>query len=1739
MCTHRISGGVAVCFAVLLACAAIPRPGHAQGATPGVFSTLQTELVPDISVALEPATMRSRVVQVDTGQVIAARLGRETLRLNLFDDAAIAVQIDRVRPTRSGYFITGRPEGMEWGEVRLVVNGPVMVGTVVTPDGKYTIRFAGSGRHVVRQVDPSAEAVEDDVVESPLPPAPPQAIAPGDPLGAVVRPATDTVQDQPTEDGSEVRVLVVYTPSMRTRQGGTAGMDAVIDLMIQSANEAFETSGINPRLVLAHTALVNYVEEISTIDVTRLASPDDGYMDEVHALRNEYAADLVHLITLRMAGPGGTSSVIRSESLSFESTAAFAVSASDSEETFAHETGHNFGLRHDRYSDRLFPPIYPYAYGYQNNRAFEPGAPASARWSTIMAYPDRCADAGFYCPRLMRFSNPDQTYLGDPLGVPADDPATGPEGPADARLTVNRTARWVGSFRSDACTKFAVSPETPVAPVDGGGVILEVETAPGCLWEASSQSAFLAPVSDARHAGPGLVNFDVEPNQSGAERIGTVTVAGKSVEVRQLATGAGICSRTSAVARAIAGDASCDKVTEERLSQIVRLDLGNQGLASLKPGDFDGLSNLVLLSLDDNRFTELPENLFTGLSNLERLSVGHNRLTELPAGSFAGMSKLRDLWLHSNGLKSLPEGVFSGLAGLQSLSLSNNELSEIPEGTFAGLSQLRTLNLEHNKLSELSSSTFAGLSNLSYLTLGGNSYDMLPIGLFSDLDFLRHMSLGSNRLSSLPDDVFAGLSYLEHLSVQGSPLSELPPGIFRDLRRVKALIFHHTVMPSLPEGIFSDLTALEELRLKWGQLNTLPSGIFAELGALRRLDLAENQLSSLPNGVFVGLKSLESLSLQGNPVDPLQLELTLEKVGDNQFKAVLPAGAPFELAIPITSHGGMVDGNADTVTIPAGAVESSPTGISRNADTQQRVTVDVGALPDLPNGHSGYMLAKDEGLPISVLGSLDPADAALSGLWLSQERLNPVFSPDTTRYTVSLAHSASSATVTLATSNASATVAFDDENDDALPDADANADGHQVNLHQAENVIKLEVTAENGTSTRTYIIVITREDNHCDRTEEVLTAILASVPDVDACGDLRHAHLAKISRLDLRERGISSLKSDDFAGLSALETLLLQFNQLTDLPADAFSGLSALEILRLEHNQLTELPTGVFSGLSSLVFLNLPGNQLESLPENVFSGLSALRRLYLIENQLSRLPDGIFSGLSRLESLGLSSNKIASLPTNVFSDLSSLRDLSLNSNVLTSLPADAFFALSGLNTLDLGRNGLTYLPPNVFSGLIVLRRLSLHSNALTSLPADAFSDSSELESLSLADNALTSLPSEVFSGLTVLQRLWLSGNQLTALPDGLFAGLSKLRRLGLRRNAVDPLPISVSLQSEAGGRVKAVVPAGAPFALELPLSVGGGGRIEGDANTVTVPTGAVESAPLRVTRIDEDADTATVDIASLPTLPREPEIHDGYVLTKDATLPIEITLPEEILPPAQVAGIEVTPGVEQMVVSWTAVEGADGYTVQWRSGEDEYAESRQAVVSGGDTVSYTITGLSAGTDYKVRVIATREGVDDGLPSAEDIGTTRSGDPDVNGDGALDGDDAQIMYFAYRFPSLVGDGETGGTEASRKRFLGGYSGLDDPSDEDLQGMVAKANTWRTEGLTEGGDINADGAIDWSDARAMYHAYTYESLLGDGEEGGAARFRAQLLGPLAGKSDPTDEELKAMLRRANELREAFSG
>ena len=118
---------------------------------------------------------------------------------------------------------------------------------------------------------------------------------------------------------------------------------------------------------------------------------------------------------------------------------------------FAHELGHNMGLNHDRY--QLGVPEQGSHYGYVNQRMFEPGAPGSARWRTIMAYGIQCWEvAGYYCEQIGYFSNPENNYNGDPMGVPADHPSTGVDGPADAVKTLNERREITANFRRSSAS---------------------------------------------------------------------------------------------------------------------------------------------------------------------------------------------------------------------------------------------------------------------------------------------------------------------------------------------------------------------------------------------------------------------------------------------------------------------------------------------------------------------------------------------------------------------------------------------------------------------------------------------------------------------------------------------------------------------------------------------------------------------------------------------------------------------------------------------------------------------------------------------------------------------------------------------------------------------------------------------------------------------------------------------------------------------------------------------------------------------------------------------------------------------------------------------------------------------------------------------------------------------------------------------------------------------------------------
>ena len=104
-------------------------------------------------------------------------------------------------------------------------------------------------------------------------------------------------------------------------------------------------------------------------------------------------------------------------------------------------------------------------------------------------------------------------------------------------------------------------------------------------------------------------------------------------------------------------------------------------------------------------------------------------------------------------------------------------------------------------------------------------------------------------------------------------------------------------------------------------------------------------------------------------------------------------------------------------------------------------------------------------------------DATLSGLAVNDGStdvpLTPTFASGTTSYTASVANAVAELTVTPTTTDDGAAIKYLNASDMTLADA-GTAAGQQVVLAVGANVIKVKVTAEDGTTTRTYTVTATR-----------------------------------------------------------------------------------------------------------------------------------------------------------------------------------------------------------------------------------------------------------------------------------------------------------------------------------------------------------------------------------------------------------------------------------------------------------------------------------------------------------------------------------------------------------------------------------------------------------------------------------------------------------------------------------------
>ena len=217
-----------------------------------------------------------------------------------------------------------------------------------------------------------------------------------------------------------IDVIVAYTKKAASYYADVKR--ELVDLAIEEANESFRISNLGHiKLRLVHAYETDYVEEGAEHfqHVWRFADKGDGYMDEIHGLRDKYRADVGVLIVDDPSGCGLATRVFAEEEEAFAVVHHECAATSYS---VAHEIGHIIGARHDLNIDANMAP-FAYGHGYVNG----------TKWRDIMSYKASCNG----CPRLPVWSSPKVLIKGEPAGTAQLD---------NARVIAEQAAR-VAAFR--------------------------------------------------------------------------------------------------------------------------------------------------------------------------------------------------------------------------------------------------------------------------------------------------------------------------------------------------------------------------------------------------------------------------------------------------------------------------------------------------------------------------------------------------------------------------------------------------------------------------------------------------------------------------------------------------------------------------------------------------------------------------------------------------------------------------------------------------------------------------------------------------------------------------------------------------------------------------------------------------------------------------------------------------------------------------------------------------------------------------------------------------------------------------------------------------------------------------------------------------------------------------------------------------------------------------------------------
>ncbi|MEX2602494.1 MAG: T9SS type A sorting domain-containing protein [Balneolaceae bacterium] len=403
-----------------------------------------------------------RALSVQLNRTVLEQIRNRSInrfQLETFEENRYQVDIQRVieYPT-GGWSFIGAIDGSHLNTVTLSIADGIVLSGIRDYNGHhfYKLQFdPARGSHLLTEVDPH----QDDELscgthDIPLPEQ--QEL-----------PELEYTPKEPhlPQEASRIDVMIIYTPAAENwASQNVGGIDQVIMESMSNAQAAIDNSGLNLQFRLVHAARVDYTEYESSDgsfrDLQRLTSSpsfqpwpeDEGYIDEVHDMRDEYGADLVSMFTLAN-DVGGLGWLLNS----VDGLPHYGFSISRVQQaasfTHVHEMGHNLGNHHSR--DQAAGAAGPEGGLHEYSTGWRWIGQNGLKYASVMTYTE--GDL-----RAPHFSNPNVEYQGTPTGS-----YSGTHAPADNVRSMDGIRHIVANYRPSRLSDSPPVVET--LPVSGIG----------------------------------------------------------------------------------------------------------------------------------------------------------------------------------------------------------------------------------------------------------------------------------------------------------------------------------------------------------------------------------------------------------------------------------------------------------------------------------------------------------------------------------------------------------------------------------------------------------------------------------------------------------------------------------------------------------------------------------------------------------------------------------------------------------------------------------------------------------------------------------------------------------------------------------------------------------------------------------------------------------------------------------------------------------------------------------------------------------------------------------------------------------------------------------------------------------------------------------------------------------------------------------------------------------------------